>query len=608
MNKFKFLVFPLLLGLMGLSSPAFAREVAVSYKIDHRFIENILITQVFKGKHQTLRVNDDGTGCNFLQLARPRVIDTQNDRVRVRLDTWARIGQPVGGQCLLLLDWRGKTDLYNTLQLTDKGRTLRIKVQKSVLLNQQGVSDDALDQIWQWFNTQVNPLLDQVDVDLNEPISQLQSYIPLFIPRADQASVRQLASSFAMKSLSVNPKGILLSLHFDIPDVTAATRPVKSLSKTELKALEKKLDALDGFVTFTLQRYLTVDTPLAIRRQLLERLIRLRYDIIEILEQPEKTGTDPVKRLFLQTWQDIAPLIREIGELQKPENMQLGLLTFIAANDVLYTIDEIGPALGLDVSVDGLTRLARLINDDPRVNPIELKEEAIPGFSFRARPVNADERSETRQDWLDFFIPSAWATTSLNAKALAKLNRWVPSKKDMNRYLPLVERLLAREANRELRLTNLKSKYHKIYRSLVYATAWQESCWRQFMVKKRQRWPLQSASGDIGMMQINPRVWRGFYDLHKVEWDIANNVRAGSDILMHYFLDYAIRKKEHIKTGKLINLARAAYAGYNGGPRQITRYRSPKTPKALKRIDQRFFRRFMAIYKGNTLAVKRCYR
>jgi hypothetical protein len=42
---------------------------------------------------------------------------------------------------------------------------------------------------------------------------------------------------------------------------------------------------------------------------------------------------------------------------------------------------------------------------------------------------------------------------------------------------------------------------------------------------------LLSKSGDIGIMQVNRRVWRGLFDLTKLEWDVAYNAGAGAEIL-----------------------------------------------------------------------------
>ena len=80
----------------------------------------------------------------------------------------------------------------------------------------------------------------------------------------------------------------------------------------------------------------------------------------------------------------------------------------------------------------------------------------------------------------------------------------------------------------------LDRRFHEVFRQLLLTAAWQESCWRQFAVKDAKRVPLKSGSGDIGLMQINERVWRGLYDLQGLRWDMVYNARAGTDILENY--------------------------------------------------------------------------
>jgi hypothetical protein len=117
------------------------------------------------------------------------------------------------------------------------------------------------------------------------------------------------------------------------------------------------------------------------------------------------------------------------------------------------------------------------------------------------------------------------------------------------------------------RVRDLDPSYQRLFRNLVLTTAWQESCWRHYVVSDdRKLVPLRSGSGDVGLMQINERVWRGFYDQQRLRWDIDYNSSAGAEVLIDYLLKYAIRKGEHQQPGGISNLARASYSAYNGGP------------------------------------------
>jgi soluble lytic murein transglycosylase-like protein len=117
--------------------------------------------------------------------------------------------------------------------------------------------------------------------------------------------------------------------------------------------------------------------------------------------------------------------------------------------------------------------------------------------------------------------------------------------------------------------------------------------------------PLASATGDVGLMQVNRNTWRGLYDVKGLSGDIAYNTSAGSEILLYYLSRYAIRKKENAQPNG--NLARATYSAYNGGPRALSRYRDPKTPAVWKRVDDEFFKKFRVVSGGQELGVKSCY-
>ena len=51
--------------------------------------------------------------------------------------------------------------------------------------------------------------------------------------------------------------------------------------------------------------------------------------------------------------------------------------------------------------------------------------------------------------------------------------------------------LLEASANDAIGGQNLDPAYVELFRRLVLATAWQESCWRQFINKSGKRWPIR---------------------------------------------------------------------------------------------------------------------
>jgi hypothetical protein len=183
----------------------------------------------------------------------------------------------------------------------------------------------------------------------------------------------------------------------------------------------------------------------------------------------------------------------------------------------------------------------------------------------------------------------------------------VPTRDEVPEYLPLVREVIVTTSEVTLASKGLNPQFHSIFRWMMLATAWQESCWRQFIRDGDQIKPITSAAGAVGLMQVHQRVWRGFYDLAGLRNDIAYNARAGSEILIHYLRDYAVAKGEHIKTGNVDNLARATYAVYNGGPGHLSRYRKSSTKKDLRQIDQSFWSKYQRVKGGGEMAVVECF-
>src|SRR5207247_1806315 len=120
------------------------------------------------------------------------------------------------------------------------------------------------------------------------------------------------------------------------------------------------------------------------------------------------------------------------------------------------------------------------------------------------------------------------------------LENWIPSREELLEYLPRVGDLLGTTALRTQRKKVLAGSYATLFRNLVLTTAWQESCWRQFVRKGGAVQPLTSSVGAVGIMQVNPHVWRGFYDVKALRSSTKYNAEAGSEILHHYLVDYAL--------------------------------------------------------------------
>ncbi len=152
-------------------------------------------------------------------------------------------------------------------------------------------------------------------------------------------------------------------------------------------------------------------------------------------------------------------------------------------------------------------------------------------------------------------------------------------------------------------LSALETDNGRVYVSLVLSTAWQESCWRQFVMDgTRIRW-LESATGDIGLMQVNKHVWRGFYDIERLKWDVLYNAGAGCKRILARMMQVCVDVASLLDPVLISShLARSALAGYNGGPGACNRWRR-REPAALKQIDSSFLDKYEAAENGTQIDI-----
>jgi soluble lytic murein transglycosylase-like protein len=332
-----------------------------------------------------------------------------------------------------------------------------------------------------------------------------------------------------------------------------------------------------------------------------------------------------VPGLLVRTWKRLRPVAVELSR-EPASAAGSDLENFIAAGSVLAALSAQEKALNYQVTDEGLRAVAGIADpetkEDPLVYSTKVDQELRRLFGFGdplpqpvVAPVMAihhdSHGTQAILRLLDSMIPRAWLPASAWAAEepdpVAKLNAWVPQKSELTAYLEMVKNLLVKLGEEALAKHPLSDPYAQVYRDLVLATAWQESCWRQFIRKGDAITPLVSSANSVGLMQVNPRVWRGMYDVEGLYGDIRYNGRAGCEILLHYLRDYAIAKGEDKLDGGIDNLPRATYAIYNGGPGHRARYRSSTTSSSLKKIDAALWQKYAAVRAGNEMEVANCY-
>ena len=105
-------------------------------------------------------------------------------------------------------------------------------------------------------------------------------------------------------------------------------------------------------------------------------------------------------------------------------------------------------------------------------------------------------------------------------------------------------------------------------------------------------------------MQINKYVWRGFYSIDRLEWDVLYNASAGIEILAQ-LLNTTEIKRGAFSPQNPDELARSIYAAYNGGPSSYRRWRTHER-KVLRAIDNAFWEKYQAVLRGKQIDILTC--
>lgn len=389
----------------------------------------------------------------------------------------------------------------------------------------------------------------------------------------------------------------------------------------------------DAFLTAIIKRAGRDAPPGRLRDQLLGVLIEERHRIVATLTDATVDGPELMSSMFESSWEQLAPLLQEVAA-QLPHDVARRYGQFLEAGELMRAAERLGVARDLATSPESLRKLAAVLLGDEGEDPLHYDTAVDPelrrifGFgdpipppmtSPLLGPLGRDpgawrQTSSPLASLIDWLVPAAHASSQPasgdRSRLVARLNTWIPGKKqEVREYVPLVHDLLRLTVDDAIGPARVEANAlaAQVYPDLVIATAWQESCWRQFVRGEDGVQPLVSPAGSVGLMQINGRVWRGLYDPAGLEGDIGYNGRAGAEILWHYLEDFALPAGEHLNEGGADNLARATYAAYNGGPGHLSRYRKPKTSPHLQTIDREFWRKYEAVRAGDQAPMFSCY-
>lgn len=521
------------------------------------------------------------------------------------------------GDCYGAIDWRGQAHFTLEPYISPE-QLLRYRLRDTRLVDEQGRTSLAADLVFKLLARIMQPRLEAFQIDLRPPRSEVAMVLHDFVPAAQVAEVDRILASARAGALSIEGDEVRVPLVFEVPEhylaqAREAALPdadAAPLTAEELAAFEATAQAWDAFLVYIIRNLgLDIDDP-AIRIRLLEILLDSRYQIAGILSGEIGTDAgDPTRQLFVATWNDLHALIDEAGRRGLLRGRLLGYLSFLTAGDALFFLDNMAPGLGLEISEQGLRRLARALRPSDPNDPLRFDWSLDPFLQELFEldlPQPMPPPASRYPRWLEFLIPSAHAEPAVDslAQLSARLGGWVPASEELEAYRALMAALLDDVREREAARTDLSDEELAMFRHMVPATALIESCWRQFIRSGESVTHIRSPSGSIGLMQINPQVWRGIFDVERLKKDTGYNAYAGTRILLRYLRLHARPIAE--RTGRPEDLARASYAAYNAGPRAAGRILRPERAARIRQIDDKFWNLYRNLEAGGDVDLRAC--
>ncbi len=586
-----------------------SRTIHIPVALDYPFVRSEFIRQAFNLPGERALPLNLNEGCSRIELWDPEV-GPEKSFLKLGSAIKIQAGLPLQNVCIPLAGWEGNINLLQQFVFDQKTNRLGLQVMDFKTLGPGGKQTGIDKNLVGLIQSYLNPYLGKVSFDMSGAVKGLQNLLPLFAKDQDRQRFGSWLGTLRIGGVQMKEGSIILDMQMDVDaPAPAGEGEGASLSTAGIQALVKAWEDWDTFLVYQIQALTGQSVTDDEKSTLLETLLDRRYEFVNSLEEGTITQ-DLVVRQFTDTWQTLGSIFRKYLSTQlsgSPANY----LSFIATADAIVSLSKSGLNVMPDINRSGLLQLAKLIGAkeaepalsySPAVNnPLRIffgfgdllddKEPAFEGLEmdFPEEDMQGGMPAILRA-LLPFHTPMAHAQAQ--KPGIDEMRPWVLPKGNITPYLSRVRMVLDQAAEDVLKKKKLGTAYHDLYRSAVLATAWQESCWRQFVTKGGKISPIFSYNqSSVGMMQINERVWRGIYKVENLRWNIHYNARTGCEILELYLRQYALKKPES-KGLDSNTLARSLYAMYNGGPGQFKKFLARKANNKFIKVDQLFWEKY----------------
>jgi len=608
--------------------PGFAsgdtRTVEFPLTLEFPLVRSMVKDKIYNSPGERVLL-EDPEWCATIELWDPQVFQVQTSlgiRSKIRFQSGFRIGST----CFNLVNWTGEIEIVQRLWLDKEDWQLKFKTEDSFIYDQKHKRPFLAGIFWDYAKGYLHSTMDRMKIDLSSPVSELKELLPLFFAETKGPQVQSWLSTLRPGEVTIQSDAVRSQLMMEV-DASPPAERVPEITQSDIESLSRNWETWDAFFVREIETLIGRPLERGERNEILDTLLSMRYAFTQaLLENTLTQGL--IRGQFTHSWDRVSKILRKYL-LQESSRSLLRHLAFFTAADALAIVEKLGPAIGIELTSQGLRRLASLLGEegkeaglqysyelDPRLRELLGLGPPLPesGPSFDAEEFESPEGSEEEvmypKDslWKGFLLRLASAGD--RAPAIPpEVREWIPpqSKEGLPQYLSKVHQVLQNATEETISKNQQPSKHHSLYRLLVLATAWQESCWRQ-LEKKRDKvtYLLSYNRTSVGLMQINERVWRGLYQRDKLRWDIRYNARAGTEILDLYMKDYALIRMEAQGLRDETVLARAVYAMYNAGPDELQRFLKRYRSNSPHDIDRLFKEKYEMTQKGDFEKIALC--
>jgi soluble lytic murein transglycosylase-like protein len=604
-----------------------AKNVTLPITIDYPLLRSIVMSQLFNSPEKEVELLNDPKECKKIVISDP-YFSEENSLLRFEIKVRIKAGAEFMDDCYLPVEWEGYVVFFQTPVIEAENWILSFKTRDSLVLNNKHEPGIISGAVWKLIKGNVHTYVDTIQIDLTPCVNDIKFFLTGIFPERQQPQAETMTASMKPGNIEIQNNAVQIGIHTDVSSVYDSARSLKEehLNDVELAGFIQAWEAMDAFIVYVISSL--TDRPLNEDEKdiILEILLDTRYRFIAELARPVHEN-DFVRNQFIIAWDNLSVLFKNhIGK--NLTISPLGSLAFFSSMDALKVLDSIGPSLGIEISNNGLIRLARLIADKKTPDlfySLEIDENLrqIMGLGPKLKESSdliPDERKDYKEDFLNniiknlisllnrtsiFINPYSEAIAAEQKKTdTIHLEKWLPNQPNIFEYLKHIGQILKKASEKTVSKNKRDQEYQDLFYLIVDAVAWQESCFRQFKLNRGEIEYLRSYNNtSVGVMQINERVWRGIYDQEKLRWNIHYNIEAGCEIIDLYLTRYIFRKMEKKKYKYLENkdnIARTLYALYNGGPGEFSKFLKRSSEEKFYLSDDLFYEKYLWV-KNNQL-------